>query len=75
MRDNIIKLAELNDAIPDWLHDCLTGDNGRPLPNLANILTALRAGHVSPAVLRIEAMCKSISNGVYALDRFPDRLR
>jgi hypothetical protein len=43
MRDNIIKLAELNEAVPDWLHDCLTGDNGRPLPNLANILIALRA--------------------------------
>jgi predicted P-loop ATPase len=43
MRDNIIRLAELNDAMPDWMHDCITGDNGRVLPNVANILVALRA--------------------------------
>jgi predicted P-loop ATPase len=42
MRDNILKLAELERNAPEWLHECLRGDNGKPLPNLANILIALR---------------------------------
>jgi predicted P-loop ATPase len=41
--DNIIKLAELFDRDPEWIHDCITGANGRILPNVANILVALRA--------------------------------
>ena len=41
--DNIIKLAELFDRDPEWIHDCITGENGRILPNVANILVALRA--------------------------------
>jgi predicted P-loop ATPase len=69
MRDKIIKLAEFNAATPDWLHDCLAGDNGRPLPNLANILIALRA---DPALkecfafdqmLQAPLMMKPIGNG------------
>jgi predicted P-loop ATPase len=41
--DNIIRLAELFDRDPEWIHDCITGENGRILPNVANILVALRA--------------------------------
>jgi predicted P-loop ATPase len=40
--DNIIKLAELDRNEPGWLHECILGENGRPLGNLANVLLALR---------------------------------
>jgi predicted P-loop ATPase len=42
MRENIVKLAELERNAPEWLHECLRGDSGKPLPNLANILVGLR---------------------------------
>ena len=32
--DNIVRLAALNDAEADWLHSCIKGDNGKPLPVL-----------------------------------------
>jgi hypothetical protein len=41
--DNIIRLAELQDGTPDWYYDCILGERGQPLGNLANVLTALRA--------------------------------
>jgi len=41
--DNIIRLATAREARCEWLHDCITGENGRILPNVANILIALRA--------------------------------
>jgi hypothetical protein len=41
--DNIIRLAAAREARCEWLHDCITGENGRILPNVANILVALRA--------------------------------
>jgi predicted P-loop ATPase len=41
--DNIVRLAAARDAEREWLRDCLVGENGRVLPNLANILIALRA--------------------------------
>jgi predicted P-loop ATPase len=40
--DNIIKLAELDRSKPEWLHECLLGETGKPLGNLANVLLALR---------------------------------
>lgn len=40
---NIVRLAEAFDRVPDWVHDCITDSNGRVLPVVANILTALRA--------------------------------
>src|SRR5438552_13749254 len=39
--ENVIKLAAQR-AEPDWLHDCIKGDSGKPLPVLANALLALR---------------------------------
>ena len=44
--DNIIRLAALNDAEPEWLNDCIKS-NDRPLAILANVMIALRA---DPAV-------------------------
>ena len=38
--DNIIKLAELFDCGPDWIHDCITGENGRILPNASPIFSS-----------------------------------
>jgi hypothetical protein len=40
--DNIIKLAEIERAKPDWVRECLRGENGKPVPNLANAALALR---------------------------------
>lgn len=45
----VLKLHEGPDEVcrepgkPAWLHDCILNGSGRPLPNLANALTALRA--------------------------------
>jgi predicted P-loop ATPase len=39
---NIIKLAEVERAKPDWVRECLRGDTGKPVPNLANVALALR---------------------------------
>ena len=41
--DNILRLAALDDARPEWLDDCLKGETGKPLPVLANALVVLRA--------------------------------
>jgi predicted P-loop ATPase len=43
MTDNIIKLAEIERAQPDWVRNCLRGEYGRPIPNLANAMLALRS--------------------------------
>lgn len=43
MDDNIIRLAALNDAEPEWLQTCIKGDTGKPLSILANVLIGLRA--------------------------------
>jgi len=40
--DNIVRLAELQDRAP-WLAQCVLGDNGRPIANLANALIATHA--------------------------------
>jgi predicted P-loop ATPase len=40
--DNIIKLAEIERAKPEWLRDCLCSDTGKPIPNLANAALGLR---------------------------------
>jgi predicted P-loop ATPase len=40
--DNIIRLARLNDNQPEWVHDCVRGETGKPLPVLASVLVALR---------------------------------
>jgi predicted P-loop ATPase len=41
--DNIIELAEVLARDPEWIHDCIKSATGRILPNVANILVALRA--------------------------------
>ncbi len=43
MSDNIIRLAEVERAKPEWLRDCLRGETGKPLSNLANAALALRS--------------------------------
>ena len=40
--DNVIRLAEVDRIVPDWLHDSVRGENGKPIPNLANAALALR---------------------------------
>jgi predicted P-loop ATPase len=40
--DNITKLAEVERTKPEWLGECLRGENGKPIPNLANAVLALR---------------------------------
>jgi predicted P-loop ATPase len=40
---NIIKLAELNRAQPEWDRDLLKTETGKPIPNLHNALIVLRA--------------------------------
>jgi predicted P-loop ATPase len=47
MDDNILRLAALNDARPEWLDDAIKSNNGRPLPVLTNVMLALRS---DPAV-------------------------
>src|SRR6516164_2287842 len=39
--DNIIALAD--HQAPEWLGECLLNSKGKPRPNLANALTALRS--------------------------------
>ena len=41
--DNIIKLAEAQHAVPEWLDEALCTENGKPIPNLANAALALRS--------------------------------
>ena len=36
MTDNIVKLTEIERAQPEWVRECLRGENGKPIPNLAN---------------------------------------
>ena len=40
--DNILRLAELDRAKREWLHECLLTDSGKLVANLANALLALR---------------------------------
>lgn len=42
MTDNIIKLAEIERAQPDWAQNCQRGATGKPVANLANAMLALR---------------------------------
>jgi predicted P-loop ATPase len=41
--DNVTKLKLLQGGKPEWLKDCLLNETGKPIPNLANAMTALRA--------------------------------
>ena len=41
--DNIRRLADRQAADGAWLDDCVKGENGKPLPVLANVLAGLRA--------------------------------
>ena len=41
---------------PGWLGACITGDNGKPLANLANVLTALRTDPALCQALAYDAM-------------------
>src|SRR5947207_568880 len=43
MRANILKLAELERRVPEWVHDCMRTDKGTLIPNLANAVTAFAA--------------------------------
>ena len=53
---NILRLAELQERNPSWLADCIPGNNGRPLPVLANVLIALRAEF--PTVFAFDEMMR-----------------
>ena len=58
MGDNIIQLAALNAARPDWLDDCLMSSTGRPLPVLTNVMLALQSDPVvSGCIARDEMFC------------------
>jgi predicted P-loop ATPase len=41
--DNVRKLKLLLGGKPEWLSDCILSETGKPIPNLANAATALRA--------------------------------
>jgi predicted P-loop ATPase len=57
--DNIVRLAELQNALPEWMQDCIRGDNGKLLPILANALIALRA--MMPGTFALdEMMCAAM---------------
>ena len=55
-RNNIIRLSRLNEEDPEWLADCVTSETGRPLPNLANALAALRADPAADGLLAYDEM-------------------
>jgi predicted P-loop ATPase len=57
--NNIVRLAELQAATPDWMLDCIRGDNGKLLPILANALIALRA-MMSNTFALDEMMCTAM---------------
>jgi predicted P-loop ATPase len=40
--DNIVQLAAARAHEPEWLQQCLRNSKGVPVPNVANVLTALR---------------------------------
>jgi predicted P-loop ATPase len=40
--DNIFRLSEAERNEPEWQHELIRGDGGKPIPNLANALLALR---------------------------------
>jgi hypothetical protein len=54
--DNIVRLAELQDRAP-WLSQCVLGDNGRPIANLANALLATHA--VMPDAFAFDEMLRA----------------
>jgi hypothetical protein len=39
---NIIRLSKLMESCPEWWGDLLKSDNGKPVPNLHNVLVVLR---------------------------------
>ena len=41
--DDIDRLADFQANTSEWLNDCVKGENGKPLPVLANVLIGLRA--------------------------------
>ncbi len=56
--NNILRLAALNDATPDWLGECLKTSAGRPLSVLHNAMLALRSDQaVSACFARDEMFC------------------
>jgi hypothetical protein len=40
--DNILRLSEAERKEPEWLPDLIKSSTGRPISNLANVLTVLR---------------------------------
>ena len=68
MRDNIVKLAEVQDRAP-WLSECILGESGKPLAVLANALIALRA--VMPGAFAFDEMLRAPLL-VQALEDVPD---
>jgi predicted P-loop ATPase len=58
--DNIIKLAEIERAKPDWLDDCMKSENGKPIPNLANAALALRRDPAFNDLFAFDEMLQSI---------------
>src|SRR5947208_1296941 len=58
--DNIIKLAEIERAKPDWLDECMKSENGKPIPNLANAALALRRDPAFNDLFAFDEMLQSI---------------
>jgi predicted P-loop ATPase len=56
MDENIIRLAELTEQVPDWWHDLIKGDRGRPLGNLANVMIILRSDDALQGKLGFDEM-------------------
>jgi predicted P-loop ATPase len=57
MKIHPVRLASVRGNPNDWLHGCILGANGSPVPNLANVLTVLRA--VMPDVVAYDEMARS----------------
>ena len=64
MTDNIIKLAEIERAQPDWVRNCqrgvgIAGKLGKPVANLANATLALRSDPAFKDMFAFDEMLRS----------------
>jgi predicted P-loop ATPase len=50
----VIRLDEARERESKWLHDCILGETGKPLPILANALIAMKA--IMPAAFALDEM-------------------
>jgi predicted P-loop ATPase len=57
--DNIAKLKLLMGGKPAWLKDCILSETGKPIPNLANAATALRADPALAGLFAYDEMARA----------------